>query len=159
MLIVCWLAGYAGLIYGVGAFFPVYMVDHGGSAHEVFLTLAVAYGVLCVAFQVNARLGERVERRDVIAVMATLFAVSWIVAWWVPTLSVIALCYIVSRIGTGLFLFNLYNYTAVAYPTRIRATAFAWTDGLGHLGAWGGVTLLGPLYAWDPTISDGSCGS
>ena len=30
VLIVCWLAGYAGLIYGVGAFFPVYMVDHGG---------------------------------------------------------------------------------------------------------------------------------
>jgi hypothetical protein len=49
-----------------------------------------------------------------------------------------------------LWLFNLYNYTAVAYPTRIRATAFAWTDGLGHLGAWGGVTLLGPLYAWGP---------
>ena len=43
VLIVCWLAGYAGLIYGVGAFFPVYMVDHGGTAHEVFLTLAVAY--------------------------------------------------------------------------------------------------------------------
>jgi len=32
----------------------------------------------------------------------------------------------------------------------IRAVAFAWTVGLGHLGAWGGVTLLGPLYAWGP---------
>jgi MFS family permease len=106
--------------------------------------------VLFVAFQVNARLGERVERRDVIAIMATLFAACWVVAWAVPTLSVIAVCYIISRIGTGLFLFNLYNYTAVAYPTRIRAIAFAWTDGLGHLGAWGGVTLLGPLYAFGP---------
>ena len=55
-----------------------------------------------------------------------------------------------SRIGVSLWLFNLYNYTAVAYPTRIRATVFAWTDGLGHLGAWCGVTLLGPLYAWGP---------
>jgi hypothetical protein len=72
------------------------------------------------------------------------------VAWAVPSLAVIAVCYIFSRIGTGLFLFNLYNYTAVAYPTRIRAVAFAWTDGLGHLGAWGGVTLLGPLYAIGP---------
>ena len=60
------------------------------------------------------------------------------VAWAVPTLSVIMVCYIISRVGTGLFLFNLYNYTAVAYPTRIRAVAFAWTDGLGHLGASGG---------------------
>src|ERR1700686_1797096 len=55
-----------------------------------------------------------------------------------------------ARIGPSLFLFNLYNYTAVAYPTRIRAVAFAWTDGLGHLGAWAGVTLLGPLYQWGP---------
>jgi putative MFS transporter len=150
VLIVCWLLGYAGLIYGVGAFFGVYMVDHGGTAHIVFGTVAVAYLVLFVAFLVNARLGERVERRDVIAVMALLFAVAWIVAWLVPSLSVIAICYIISRIGTGLFLFNLYNYTAVAYPTRIRASAFAWTDGLGHLGAWGGVTLLGPLYLLGP---------
>jgi MFS family permease len=150
VLIICWMAGYAGLIYGVGAFLAVYMVDHGGTAHEVFITLAAAYAVLFVAFQVNARLGERVERRDVIAVMATLFAACWVVAWLVPTLAVIAACYIVSRVGTGLFLFNLYNYTAVAYPTRIRSIAFAWTDGLGHLGAWGGVTLLGPLYALGP---------
>jgi putative MFS transporter len=150
VLIICWMAGYAGLIYGVGAFIAVYMVDHGGSAHEVFLTIAAAYAALFVAFQVNARLGERVERRDVIAVMATLFAACWLVAWAVPSLAVIAVCYIISRIGTGLFLFNLYNYTAVAYPTRIRSVAFAWTDGLGHLGAWGGVTLLGPLYALGP---------
>jgi len=47
-------------------------------------------------------------------------------------LAVIIGAYIISRIGTGLFLFNLYNYTAVAYPTRIRAVAFAWTDGLGQ---------------------------
>ncbi|HEY1930971.1 MAG TPA: MFS transporter [Acetobacteraceae bacterium] len=150
VLIISWLAGYAGLIYGVGAFLGVYMVDHGASAHFVFLTVAAAYAVLFVGFQINARLGETVERRDVIALMAVLFAACWVVAWLVPNLWVIAICFIVSRIGTGLFLFNLYNYTAVAYPTRIRATAFAWTDGLGHLGAWGGVTLLGPLYELGP---------
>jgi hypothetical protein len=82
--------------------------------------------------------------------MGVLFALCWMVAWWVPALLVIALCYIISRIGTGLYLFNLYNYTAVAYPTRIRALAFAGTDGLVHLGAWAGVTLLGPLYVLGP---------
>ena len=113
VLIVCWLAGYASLIYGALAHsFPVYMVDHGGTAHEVFLTLRGGlWRKICVAFQVNARLGERVERRDVIAVMATLVRGELgIVAWLVQSLSVIAAsCYIVSRIGTGLFLFNLYN--------------------------------------------------
>ncbi len=150
LLIFVWLLAYAGLIYGVGAFATVYMVDHGGDAHFVFLTIAAAYAALFVAFQVNGRLGERVERRDVLFFMGVLFAASWIVAWLLPNLWVIAGAYVVSRIGTGLFLFNLYNYTAVAYPTRIRSKAFAWTDGLGHLGAWAGVTLLGPLYAFGP---------
>ncbi len=150
VLIACWVLGYAGLIYGVGAFAAVYMVDHGATPHFVFLVIAAAYAALFVGFLVNGRLGERVERRSVICAMGLLFAVAWVVAWLVPDLTVIALCYIVSRIGTGLYLFNLYNYTAVAYPTRIRSMAFAWTDGLGHLGAWAGVTLLGPLYALGP---------
>jgi putative MFS transporter len=150
LLIAVWLLAYAGLIYGVGAFAAVYMVDHGASPHFVFLTIAAAYAVLFVAFQINARLPESIERRDVLFAMGLLFAASWAVAWLVPNLWVIAGCYMVSRIGTGLFLFNLYNYTAVAYPTRIRSKAFAWTDGLGHLGAWAGVTLLGPVYAFGP---------
>jgi putative MFS transporter len=150
VLILVWLLAYAGLIYGVGAFASVFMVDHGADAHFVFLTIAVAYAALFVGFQVNARLNERVERREVLFASGMLFAASWVVAWFVPNLWVIAGCYVVSRIGTGLFLFNLYNYTAVAYPTRMRAKAFAWTDGLGHLGAWAGVTLLGPVYAFGP---------
>jgi MFS family permease len=125
-------------------------VDNGATPNFVFLTIAIAYAALFVGFLVNARLGERVERREVIFAMGILFALCWVVAWAIPNLIVIALAYIVSRIGTGLYLFNLYNYTAVAYPTRIRARAFAWTDGLGHLGAWAGVTLLGPLYVMGP---------
>jgi len=150
VLITVWMLAYAGLIYGVGAFAAVFMVDLGGNAHFVFLTIAVAYVALFVGFLINARLGEAVERREVICAMGLLFALAWIVAWMVPNMWVAAGAYIVSRIGTGLFLFNLYNYTAVAYPTRIRSKAFAWTDGLGHLGAWAGVTLLGPLYAAGP---------
>ena len=150
LLIFVWLMAYAGLIYGVGAFAAVYMVDHGASAHFVFLTIAVAYAALFIGFLANARIGEHMERRDVLFAMGVLFAVAWGVAWLFPNLWVIAVCYVGSRIGTGLFLFNLYNYTAVAYPTRIRSKAFAWTDGLGHLGAWAGVTLLGPLYALGP---------
>jgi len=38
------------------------MVDHGGDAHFVFLTIALAYAALFIAFQLNAWLGEPVER-------------------------------------------------------------------------------------------------
>ncbi len=150
VLIACWLLGYGGLIYGVGAFTAVYMVDHGASAHYVFLTIAGGYALLFVGFQVNARFGERFERRDVLCFSGVLFAACWTVIYFYPTLPVITVFLSIGRVGGGLWLFNLYNYTAVAYPTRIRSTAFAWTDGLGHLGAWAGVTLLGPLYVWGP---------
>jgi MFS family permease len=145
IVLICWLLGYAGLIYGAGAFAAVYMVDHGADAHFVFRTIAAAYAVVFVAFQINARISEWIERRDVLSSAALLFAAAMVVMYLVPNLWVIAAAYIVGRVGTGIWLFNLYNYTAVAYPTRIRAVAFVWTDGLGHLGAWGGVTLLGPL--------------
>ena len=80
------------------------------------------------------------------------------VVYLAPNLWIIAGFFVLSRIGVSLWLFNLYNYTAVANPTRIRAAAFAWTDGLEHLGACGGTTLLGPLYARGPNIWAGSCG-
>jgi MFS family permease len=149
-VLICWILGYAGLIYGSGAFAAVYMKGHGASAHFVFLTFAIGAVVVFFAFQMNARISEAVERRDVMFAMACLFAAAFVVVYLAPNLWVIAVFFIVSRIGVSLWLFNLYNYTAVSYPTRFRAVAFAWTDGLGHLGAWAGVTLLGPLYAWGP---------
>jgi MFS family permease len=150
LLMVVWVLGYAGLIYGAGAFAAVYMVDHGATPHFVFFTIAAGYAAVFLGFLANARLGERFERRDVIFLMGVVGAAGWVVAWVIPDLSVIAVAYVVGRVGTLLYLFNLYNYTAISYPTRIRARAFAWTDGFGHLGAWAGVTLLGPLYATEP---------
>jgi MFS family permease len=150
LILACWLCCYPGLIYGVGAFISVYMVDHGVTPHFVFLTFTAAYGATFVAFLVNSALGEAVERRDTLFVLGIVFALAWTVAYFYPTPMVMAGCVIVGRICTTLFLFNLYNYTAVSFPTRIRSVAFAWTDGLGHLGAWAGVTLTGPLYQIGP---------
>jgi MFS family permease len=150
LILICWLCCYPGMIYGVGAFIPVYMVDHGAAPHFVFLTFTAAYAVTFCGFQLNAALGEGVERRDTLCVLGVVFALAWTVAYFYPFPMVIAVCVIVGRICTTLFLFNLYNYTAVSFPTRIRSVAFAWTDGLGHLGAWAGVTLTGPLYQIGP---------
>jgi putative MFS transporter len=150
LILVCWLLCYPGMIYGVGAFILVYMVDHGVTSHFVFLTLTAAYAATFLAFQLNSLLGERVERRDTLLVLGVVFACAWTVAYFWPTPMVMAVCVVIGRICTTLFLFNLYNYTAVSFPTRIRSVAFAWTDGLGHLGAWAGVTLTGTLYVLGP---------
>ena len=150
LILCCWFCCYPGMIYGVGAFIPVYMVDHGATSHFVFLTFTCAYAATFIAFQINALFGEAVERRDTLLLLGIVFACAWTVAYLYPTPMTLAVCVIIGRICTTLFLFNLYNYTAVSFPTRIRSVAFAWTDGLGHLGAWAGVTLTGELYGIGP---------
>jgi MFS family permease len=150
LILVCWLLAYPGIVYGSGAFTLVYMIDNGKDVEFFFALAAAAALVVFCAFLINARLGEKVERREVLLAMALLFSVGWAIMYFLPTTSGFIVGYILSRIGTALFLFNLYNYTAVAFPTRIRSVAFAWTDGLGHLGAWVGVTSLGPLYQLGP---------
>ncbi len=150
LILVCWLLAYPGIVYGPGAFMLVYMRDHGFEV-EFFFTLAmIASAVSFVAFLVNARFGERIERKDVLLLMAGVFAIGCLMIYLYPTPIIMSVGYILTRVGAVLFLFNLYNYTAIAFPTRIRSVAFAWTDGLGHLGAWAGVTSLGPLYQMGP---------
>jgi MFS family permease len=150
LILVVWLLGYPGIVYGVGAFSAVYMADHGASAQFVFLLITIAGVFRFFGFVANSLLGERFERRDVLVVVSLLFLIAWIVMYFVPTLPVIAIFYIIGGIGASLWLFNMYNYTAVSFPTRMRSAAFSWTDGLAHLGAWGGITLTGPLYNTGP---------
>lgn len=150
VLLIAWILGYPGIVYGVGAFSSVFMVDHGNTAHFVFLLVTIAGVFRFLGFVVNARLGERFERRDVILAVGSLFALGWLVIYFFPSRPVIAVFYTVAGIGASLWLFNMYNYTAVSFPTRIRSVAFAWTDGLGHLGAWAGISLTGYMYDAGP---------
>jgi hypothetical protein len=40
----------------------------------------------------------------------------------------------------------MYVYIPINYPTRMRSLGTGWTDGVGHLGAWGGVLLCGQVF-------------
>ena len=54
--------------------------------------------------------------------------------------------YIGLTIGAVVFLWNMYAYVPLNYPTRMRALGTGWTDGVGHVGAWGGVLLCGHIF-------------
>ena len=59
--------------------------------------------------------------------------------------------YIIAASGTTLWLWSMYVYIPANYPTRMRSLGTGWTDGVGHLGAWGGVLIAGALFsAADP---------
>ena len=37
-------------------------------------------------------------------------------------------------------------YIPANFPTRMRSLGTGWTDGIAHLGAWGGVLIAGQLF-------------
>ena len=55
--------------------------------------------------------------------------------------------YSLTIVGVTLWLWSMYVYIPQNYPTRMRALGTGWTDGIGHLGAWGGVLIAGALFS------------
>jgi len=102
LILACWLLAYPGIVYGPGAFLFVYMVDHGQNAEFVFRLSVLASIVTFVAFLVNARLGERVERKNVLFVLALLFAASFALMYLYPTVAGLIVGFCASRIATSL---------------------------------------------------------
>lgn len=148
VLLVAWIIGYAGLVYGFTGYLPVLLRSFGFSAGNTFgalLVAAVAGGGFGLA--VCALIGEAVERRTSIVAAAVLFCVAMLALYFDHRL---VAAYALSAVAWGtmtVWLFNMYNYTASAYPTRLRATGVGLTDGLGHLGSIFGPVLAGWLFA------------
>ena len=143
LLLVAWIIGYAGIVYGFTGYLPVLLATFGFSAHQTFgalLVASVAGGGLGLA--VSALIGEAVERRTTIVAAAVVFCVSMTALFFNHT---VLAAYVLSAVSWGamtVWLFNMYNYTAASYPTRLRASGVGLTDGLGHLGS-----IFGPLIA------------
>jgi ABC-type thiamin/hydroxymethylpyrimidine transport system permease subunit len=66
---------------------------------------------------------------------------------WPGNVPVIFILSIVFTGAASLWLFAMYNYNSASYPTRIRAVATGWTDGVGHLGGIIGLIPVGYLFA------------
>ncbi len=150
VLLIAWFFGYAGVVYGAPAFALVYLSDHGWPAALAFTLVTIAGVFRFGSFFANAALRERFERRSVILWLSVLFTVAYGVMYLLPTRPVMAVFYTVGGIAGSLWLFNMYNYTALCFPTRVRSIAFGATDGLGHVGAWIGISLMGFLYVLGP---------
>jgi putative MFS transporter len=147
LLLLAWIIGYAGIVYGFTGFLPVLLRGFGMSASQTFGALLVAgTGGGGIGLAINALLGERLERRTSIVGAAIMFCAAMLLLYFHHSL---VAAYVLSAVAWGsmtVWLFNMYNYTAAAYPTRLRATGTGLTDGLGHLGSIFGPLIAGALY-------------
>lgn len=147
LLLAVWILGYAGLIYGFGGFVPVYLADSGWSSDDVFLWLSIVGSVVRVfAFFAFSYL-TRYEPKNMIPTLA----VSWVVIVSLLLVTDVFPLQVLIIIFSGplstLWLFMMYNYTSVSFPTRVRSAGYGWTNGVGHTAAVWAPLIIGPLFA------------
>ncbi|HZU89623.1 MAG TPA: MFS transporter [Stellaceae bacterium] len=147
LLLIVWILLYSGMFYGFGGYEPSILHAYHLNSSLTFAVILVSTmfgGGVGLAF--SSWLGERVERRKTIFVSAL---VNIAALWAFFFVHSIVLSFVLVTILWGAaqtLLFNLYNYTAASYPTRLRTTGVGLTDGLGHLGAIFGPIIVGALY-------------
>ncbi|HEY4042562.1 MAG TPA: MFS transporter [Rhodopila sp.] len=148
LLLIVWTLAYSGMFYGFGGYIPSVLNAYHLDADNTFAVLLVSTvvgGGLGLA--ICSLLGESVERRQSILVAALINAAALGTFFFIH--SVVA-SYVLITVSWGaamVLLFNLYNYTAASYPTRLRATGVGVTDGVGHLGSIFGPIVAGALFA------------
>jgi putative MFS transporter len=147
-LLVVMVLGYGGLTYGGPSQAVLFLVENRGySAGFIFALSAWAGVVATAAYLLNALFGDRFERKYTQLVGAILYAGSWWGIYQVHNTPFVYAMYCLQQTGTALWLFSMYMYIPNNYPTRMRSLGTGWTDGVGHLGAWGGVLIAGALFS------------
>ncbi len=146
-LLVVMALGYGGIVYGgASQAFLFLALNRGFTAGGVFALVSWAGVAASIVYLINAFFGERFERKYTQLVGALLYAGGWWGVYAVHSTVWVDTFYIISTIGTILWLWSMYVYIPINYPTRMRSLGTGWTDGVGHLGAWGGVLIAGQLY-------------
>jgi MFS family permease len=152
VILVVWVLGYAGLDYGMGSQVGVFLIGFYSVSNLFLITfLGGLIGTLLMTV-LGATLNERVERRTWIFVAGLMsFGGGVIYYFWARHLWLAVLGTLLASGAVLVWAFNGYTMIAAAYPTRLRATASGFTDGLGHVGA-----VFGPIFAgWLFTVTAG----
>ena len=148
-LLVVMVLGYAGIVYGGPSQITLFLILKGGySAGFIFAMAAWAGVVATVIYVLNTFFGDRLERRWTQLIGAICFAGGYFLMYKeVHSSAAVYVGYTLGTIGVVLWLWSMYVYIPQNYPTRMRALGTGWTDGVGHLGAWGGVLIAGAIFS------------
>jgi len=128
-----WSSYYVGN-YAWISLMPELYVKHGLQLRSsLWLT-----GVTSLGFVVGSAcavwLIERSERKWLCAGVASAWAALLLVVGWMASTTVVAAAGFLASATIALFVPVMYTYTGESFPTAIRATCVAITDGVGHVG-------------------------
>ena len=114
------------------------VVNRGFSAGCVFALTAWAGVVGTAVYLLNTFFGDRFERMWTQLVGAILFAGGWFGMSMRCTTPRPWYVVYSSAVGAIVVAVEHVRVHPANYPTRMRSLGTGWTDGVGHLGAWGG---------------------
>jgi putative MFS transporter len=151
------LAGRVGLLMGL--WFVYYIANYGWLTLAPTLIAAEGYslseslgffvisGLGYLAGAVLAsRVGDRYERKLLLVAAVVVFAVALAAIGLEPRRGVIVGCGLAAATTIGFTIPVLYTLTAEHFPTSVRATGVALSDGTGHIGG-----ALAPLFVLTAT--------
>jgi len=146
-LLAVMVLGYGGIVYGSVGYRYVFLAESRHySAGFIFALAAWAAAAAAAIYLLNALFGGRVERKYTQLAGAILFAGGWWGVYATHSTPALVTFFIVATVGTTLWQFSMWVYIPGNYPTRMRSLGTGWTDGVGHVGAWGGVLLSGVVF-------------
>jgi MFS family permease len=146
-MLVVFVLLYGGIVYGNSSYAYLFLSGSRGFSSGLVFELTAWGGLIAAGFYaLNAYFGDRVERRTMVLLGAIIMAGGWFGMNAVHAESAVIILYFVQVTGTVIFLWNMYAYVPLNFPTRMRGLGTGWTDGVGHLGAWGGVLLCGHIF-------------
>jgi MFS family permease len=147
LLAVVWFLAYGGMIYGQGSYLSLFLVgtDHF-TAHQLFAQGLISGLVGAAVFLVFSNVGERIERRTIIVAGCVIYLIGGCLLPFTHGVTGPFILAIIMQLGEYIFFMNLYSYTALSYPTRLRSAGTGWTDGVGHCGSALSPLVAGPLF-------------
>jgi MFS transporter, putative metabolite:H+ symporter len=146
-LLVVMALGYGGIVYGGTSQILIYLTVKGGFSAGFIFALSAWAGVAATAiYLVNAYFGDRLERKWTQLIGAIMYAGAYLGMYYEHSAVWTYVFFYLSYMGLTMWLWSMYVYIPQNYPTRMRSLGTGWTDGVGHLGAWGGVLIAGALF-------------
>src|SRR5699024_2096853 len=136
-----WLLWYIGNYSFLGDA-PDLISEHGSGTGGSILYLAVGSIGYPVGALIIAQVVDYVERKLLILGATVVWLIGMLLIAWFAGATTIYIGTFLAALALGSYLQVAYTYTAESFPTRARATGFAFSDGIGHIGGAIGVLLI-----------------
>jgi MFS family permease len=141
VLISMWFLWYIGN-YGFLGDGTQLINDHGAPVAGSILYMCIGAAGYPVGALVVIALVDKLERRIVILSATVVWFVGMLLVGSFVDGAVISAGSFLAAVALGSYLQVAYTFTAESFPTRWRATGFALSDGIGHIGGAVGALLL-----------------